>query len=173
MFPGSGSKFGLGDINTTLFLSPKKPTAGVVWGAGPVFLLRPATDDVLGAEKWGAGPSAVGLVLRGPWTAGMLANHIWSFVGDDDRQDIDNTFLQRFLAYTTPTAWTFSVQSETNDNWETENWSVPINVAASKLVRTGRLPVNLQAGVGYWLESPRAGPEGFRFRLRANFVLPR
>ena len=29
------------------------------------------------------------------------------------------------------------------------------------------------AGVGYWVESPDEGPEGFRFRLQANFVLPK
>ena len=83
IFPGAGSQFGLGDINLSLFLSPKQPTAsGLVWGAGPVVLLPTATDSLLGAKKWGAGPAAVGLVLRGPWTVGMLANHTWSFAGD-------------------------------------------------------------------------------------------
>lgn len=66
-----------------------------------------------------------------------------------------------------------SFQSETAYNWETEDWSVPVNVAVAKLVMFGRLPVSLQAGMGYWLESPDNGPEGFRFRLQANFVLPR
>jgi hypothetical protein len=58
-------------------------------------------------------------------------------------------------------------------NWEAEKWAVPVNVAAAKLVRWGKLPVSVQAGVGYWLESPESGPEGWRFRLQANFVLPR
>jgi hypothetical protein len=49
---------------------------------------------------------------------------------------------------------------------------VPINAAVSKLVRWGKLPVSLQAGVGYWAGVPENGPEGFRFRLQANFVLP-
>ena len=31
----------------------------------------------------------------------------------------------------------------------------------------------LQAGVGHWLETPDTGPEGWRFRLQANIVLPR
>ena len=104
---------------------------------------------------------------------GMLANHIWSFAGDDDRPDVNNTFMQPFAAYTWPSAWTLSAQSETTYNWETEQWSVPINVAVAKLVKFGKLPVSLQAGVGYWAESPEAGPEGFRFRLQANIVLPR
>jgi len=174
LYPGAGSDFGLGDTNLSLLFSPKKPApGGVLWGAGPILLLPTATESNLGGKKWGAGPSAVALTMRGPWTIGMLANHVWSFAGDGDRQDISNTFLQPFVAYTWPSAWTVSVQSESAYNWKTEKWSVPVNVAISKLVRWGKLPVSLQAGVGYWAESPEAGPEGFRFRLQASFVLPR
>ena len=174
IFPSAGSQFGLGDINMSLFFSPKKPTSGgLIWGAGPVLLFPTATESLLGAKKWGAGPAAVALTMRGPWTVGMLANHIWSYAGDSDRQDISNTFVQPFAGYTWPSAWTVSVQSESTYNWKTEKWSVPLNVAVSKLVRWGKLPVSLQAGVGYWVESPETGPEGFRFRLQATFVLPK
>jgi hypothetical protein len=113
IFPGEGSQFGLGDTSLSLFFSPKKPTAGgVIWGVGPIFLLPTATDSLLGARKWGTGPTAVALTMRGPWTLGALANHVWSVAGDSDRQDISNTFLQPFAAYTWPNAWTVSVQSE-------------------------------------------------------------
>jgi len=174
IFPGAGSQFGLGDINLSLFFSPKKPTSGgITWGIGPVLLLPTATDNLLGAKKWGAGPAIVALTVRGQWTLGMLANHLWSYAGDSDRQDISNTFIQPFAAYTWPSAWTVSVQSESTYNWKSEKWSVPINAAVSKLTRLGKLPVSLQAGVGYWAESPETGPEGFRFRLQATFVLPK
>ncbi|MCU0921816.1 MAG: transporter, partial [Burkholderiaceae bacterium] len=54
---------GLSDITTSLFFSPKSPTAGGwIWGAGPVFLLPTATQDVLGTDKWGLGPT--GVVLK-------------------------------------------------------------------------------------------------------------
>jgi hypothetical protein len=174
VFPGSGSQFGLGDMTESLFFSPRKPTdGGVIWGIGPILLLPTATNSKLGAKKWGAGPTAVALTMRGPWTAGALANHVWSFAGDSDRPDISNTFLQPFAAYTWPSAWTVSVQSESTYNWKIEKWSVPVNVAAAKLVNWGKLPVSLQAGVGYWLESPETAAEGWRFRLQANFVLPK
>jgi len=173
IFPGEGSQFGLGDTSLSLFLSPKKPTAnGLLWGVGPIFLVPTATGSLLGGEKWGAVPTAVVLTMRGPWTMGALANHVWSFAGDSDRSDISNTFMQPFAAYTWPNAWTLSAQSESEYNWKTEKWSVPVNVAVSKLVYLGKLPVSLQAGVGYWLASPDTGPEGWRFRLQANFVLP-
>ena len=96
----------------------------------------------------------------------MLANHIWSFAGDDDRPDISNTFMQPFVAYTGPSAWTASVQSETSYNRKAEQWSIPVNLGVSKLVKFGKLPVSLQGGVGYWADSPDNGPEGFRFGYR-------
>ncbi len=134
--PEEGSQFGLGDTNLSLFLSPKKPTSGgLIWGIGPVLLLPTATDDLLGTEKWSAGPTAVALTTRGPWTLGTLANHAWSFAGESDRPDVNNTFIQPFVAYTWPSAWTLSMQSESTYNWKTEKWSVPINVAVSKLVK--------------------------------------
>ncbi|KPK53022.1 MAG: hypothetical protein AMS22_08055 [Thiotrichales bacterium SG8_50] len=172
--PGGGSQFGLGDINMSLFFSPKKPTAGgVTWGVGPVLVLPTATDAQLGGKKWAAGPGLVALTMRGKWTLGLLANHVWSFAGDAGRPDINNTFLQPFVAHTWPSAWTVAVQTESTYNWVTEQWSVPVNVALSKLVKFGKLPVSLQAGVGTWVQSPASGPEGMRYRLQANIVLPK
>jgi hypothetical protein len=173
VYPSQGSQSGLGDITLSLFFSPRETgPGGITWGAGPILLLPSATDDLLGGKKWGAGPTAVVLTVRGPWTMGGMFNHVWSFAGDSERQDISSTFIQPFLAYTWPSAWTFSLQSEATYNWKVEQWSVPVNAAVAKLVTLGKLPVSLQAGAGYWLESPEAGPEGLRFRLQANFVLP-
>jgi hypothetical protein len=58
-----------------------------------VFLLPTATDDALGTGQWGAGPTAVGLRQRGPWTYGLLANHLWSFAGEGGRPDVNQTYL--------------------------------------------------------------------------------
>ena len=174
VFPGAGSQTGLGDIVQSFFLSPKAPTAGgLIWGVGPVFLLPTASDDLLGTGKWGAGPTGVVLVQRGPWTVGGLANHIWSFAGDDDRADVNRTFLQPFASYTTPDAWTFTLQTESTYDWETEQWSVPVNAVASKLTRIGTQPVSLSGGVRYWAESPESGPEGWGVRVGMTFLFPR
>ena len=159
IFSGAGSQFGLGDTSLSLFFSPKKPTkGGIIWGAGPILLLPAATDSMLGAKKWGAGPAVIALEMSGPWTTGILANHVWSFAGKKESIDISNSFMQPFVAYTWPSVWTVSLQSETTCNWKTEQWSVPINVAA---VKFGKLPVSLQAGqqsvaVGGVTEPPAA-----------------
>lgn len=66
LVPNSSSTFGLGDINLSLFLSPKNPMNGIIWGAGPSIILPTATDGRLGSNIWGAGPSAVALQINGP-----------------------------------------------------------------------------------------------------------
>jgi hypothetical protein len=129
LFPGAGDQTGLGDIVQSFFFSPKEPTSGgLIWGVGPVFLLPTATDDLLGAEKFGIGPTIVLLKQDSGWTYGILANHIWSVAGDDSRTDVNATFLQPFLSYTTHDAWTFTLNTESTYDWEGEQWSVPINV---------------------------------------------
>lgn len=126
--PGSGSQTGIGDVFQSFFFSPKAPTAsGWIWGAGPVLLLPTGSDDQLTADKWGAGPTAVALKQQGPWTFGALANHVWSFAGNADRADVSNTFLQPFLSYTTPTAWTFSLNTESTYGSKNNDWTIPIN----------------------------------------------
>lgn len=172
--PGMDDESGLGDTLQSLFFSPKEPTPrGWIWGAGPVFLLPTATHDVLGGEKWGAGPTAVVLTQRGRWTVGMLANHVWSFAGDDERNDVDATFLQPFIAYITKTKTTFSLNSESTYDWEAEEWSVPVNVIVSQLLKVGKLPVQIGAGVRYWADSPDNGPEGWGARFAVTFLLPK
>ena len=170
----SGDQFGLGDTTQSLFFSPKKPTSsGIIWGVGPVFLLPTATDDLLGGGKWGAGPTAVALKQSGPWTYGALANHIWSLAGDDDRQDVNSTFLQPFISYTTKNAWTFALNTESTYDWQAEQWSVPINFTVAKLVKLDKQPIQLTAGIRYWAESPDNGPDGFGGRLAITFLFPK
>jgi hypothetical protein len=170
----SGDQFGLGDITQSLFFSPSRPTdSGIVWGVGPVFLLPTATNDLLGGEKWGAGPTAVVLKQSGGWSVGMLANHIWSFAGDSDRADINSTFLQPFVSYTTRDAWTFTLNTESTYNWEAEEWSVPINFQVSKLLVIDKQPISLFAGVRYWAESPESGPDGLGVRTGITFLFPK
>jgi hypothetical protein len=61
VFGDSGDQFGLADITPSFFFSPKEPVGGWILGAGPVFLLPTATDNLLGGDKWGAGPTVLAL----------------------------------------------------------------------------------------------------------------
>lgn len=174
IYPGAGSQSGIGDIVQSLFFSPKAPTAsGWIWGAGPVFLLPTGSDDLLTADKWAAGPTGVMLKQQGPWTYGALANHLWSFAGNNQRASVNATFIQPFLSYTTPTAWTFGANTESTYDWEHQQWSVPLNVTVGKVTKFGDQLVSLTGGLRYWVDSPNSGPEGFGFRFVVTLLFPK
>ena len=168
------SETGLGDTVQSLFFSPKSPTTnGWIWGAGPVLLLPTATDEILGSEKWGIGPTAVVLRQSGPWTFGALANHIESFAGESQRADISATFLQPFVTYITPKQTTFAFNTESTYDWENGQWSVPFNFAVSQLLRAGNQLFQLGGGIRYWANAPDGGPEGWGFRLQFTLLYPK
>jgi len=164
---------GLGDTVQSLFFSPKNPTeSGWIMGAGPVLLLPTGTDDALSGEKWGLGPTAVALKQKGPWTVGGLFNHIWSVAGDDDEADVNATFLQPFVSYITPTKTTLSVNMESTYDWQSEQWSVPVNLVAQQLLRAGNQLYQIGVGARYWLDSPDNGPEGWGYRIQLTLLFP-
>ncbi|MDH4124903.1 MAG: transporter [Gammaproteobacteria bacterium] len=174
-FPSPGaSEFGLGDTVQSVFFSPKAPTSsGWIWGAGPVFLIPTATDEALGSEKWGLGPSMVVLKQQGSWTYGALANHIESFAGSGSRADVSKTFLQPFVSYVTASKTTFAVNTEATYDWENDGWSVPINFQANQLLRMGNQLVQIGGGLRYWLQTPDAGPEGWGIRVNFTLLYPK
>ena len=174
-FPTNGlGESGVGDIVQSLFLSPKEPTSnGVIWGVGPVFLLPTASDDALGTEKWGIGPTAVALKQSGPWTYGALANHIESFAGENNRAYVSGTLLQPFVSYITKTKTTFGLNLESTYDWNSDQWSVPINFTVSQLMKVGKQPFQIGGGIRYWADSPDNGPEGWGIRLQITFLFPK
>jgi hypothetical protein len=170
-FPGGDHAAGLGDITQSFFFSPKEPTrGGWIWGVGPVFLYPSATDDTLGAEKFGLGPTAVVLKQQHGWTYGMLANHIWSVAGRSSRADVSATFLQPFVTYTTKTLTTFGFNTETTYDWENEQGTVPLNRFVQQLLKIGTQPLAVQLGTRYYVEKSTGGPDwGLRFAVTLLF----
>jgi hypothetical protein len=162
-----------GDTVQSLFLSPANPgPGGVIWGVGPVALLPTATGQLSGLNQWGLGPTGVALVQRGPWTVGALANHLWSVANNGSNANVNATFLQPFLAYTTPTAWTISLNTESTYDWAAERWAVPLNLVVTKVTKVGNQLLSLGAGVRYWVDGPDSGPHGWGARLVATLLFP-
>lgn len=164
--PGIDDVSGLGNTTQSFFLSPEKKTAdGLIWGAGPVFLVPTATDDLLGGNQWGMGPTALVLKQTGGWTYGALTNQLWSF-GGGGSNSTNSTFLQPFVSYTTKTHTTLGLNSESTYNWQDSQWSIPFNLTLAQLVKIGELPVQFQVGGRWYAEGPDGGPDwGLRFTV--------
>ena len=156
---------GLGDTTESLFLSPKAPgPGGIIWGAGPIILLPTSTEDFLGAQKWGLGPTAVLLRQDAGWTYGILANHLWSIGGTRATETVNATYLQPFLSYTTKTHTTFTLNTESTYDWTDTEWTIPLITMVSQVLKVAGQPISLQVGPKLYVEGPTSAPDwGVRF----------
>ena len=173
IFPGAGDQTGLGDTVQSLFFSPIPGAGGLLWGVGPVFLLPTATDDLLGTEKWGAGPTAVALMQTGGWTYGALANHIESFAGGEGRADISSTFVNPFLSRQLPGGWTLGTQLEHTFDHENDQDTGVLSCFLSKVTRIGDQTMSIGITPKYWYEDSAGSPEGFAIRANITLLFPR
>jgi len=174
IFPGSGSQSGLSDTLQSLFFSPQAPTSGGwVWGVGPVFLLPTGSDDLLTSDKWGLGPTAVALKQNGPFTVGVLVNHIWSVAGEDNRADVNSTFVEPFLVYTTPKGLSYTAFVDFTNDWETDQSSTSISLGATKVTRLGNQLMSYGGFLKYWVNDTNTTPEGISFRIQLTLLFPK
>jgi hypothetical protein len=165
--------FGLGDTTFTAFISPKD-AGETTWGIGPVFLIPTATDDVLGADKWGAGASLVVLTMPGKWVIGSLFSIVWSFAGSGD-QDVNFFTWQYFINYNLKDGWYLTSAPIITANWEEpseERWTVPFGAGFGKVFRIRNQPLNCSAHAYYNVEKPTNGPD-WQLRLQLQFLFPK
>jgi len=169
-----GSTFGLGDINYTGWLSPVGG-GPVTFGIGPSISFPSATDDVLGSEKWSAGPSAVAVAQPGPFVVGGLIRQLWSFAGKSDRQDVSQMLIQPFVNYNLPEGWFLVSAPIITANWEADSdnqWLVPIGGGGGRVFKIGPQPLNMSLQAYYNVEKPEFGPD-WSLRFAISFLFPK
>lgn len=173
--PDFGDTWGMGDIQFTAFLSPTKPTSGIIWGVGPIVQLPSGTDNSTTAGKWAAGPSAVALRMDGHWVYGALVNYLSSFAGQEDRGAVSQWTIQPFINYNLYDGWYLSASPIITADMMAESsqqWTVPLGGGVGKIVHLGKLPMNLQLQGFYNVEHPDVGPE-WSVRLQVQILLPK
>src|SRR3990167_842782 len=173
---GMADKSGMGDVTQSFFFSPKQPTeSGWILGGGPAILIPTGSDELLSNEQWGAGPTVVALKQSEGWTRGILANHIWGLEGKpaDDKEKVNATFLQPFLVYTTHSYTSFGMNTESTYDWQSREWSVPVNLFVSQILKIGGQPLSIQVGPRYWADSPEDGAQGWGARAAVTLLFPK
>jgi len=156
LFDGDVSTFGVGDITSSFFFSPRNDRS-FTWGVGPAFETPSSYQSTIGSGHYSIGPTAVALQQSGKWTIGVLWNHVWSFAGDRRREDVNQTFLQPFLAYQATHTVTLTVNSETTMNWEAhgdDRWTVPLLGEISKVDKFGPFPASYELGLAWFPKHP-------------------
>jgi hypothetical protein len=166
-----GTSTGLGDIQFSAFYTP--PSDGWMLGVGPVFSF-PTGGETRGSQKWGAGASVLAINVGETWVYGGLVNNVWSFAGDEDREDVNMMVLQYFINYNFPDFYLTSSPILTA-NWVADSgqqWTVPFGLGVGKVFRVGNLPLNCQAHYYYNVEKPDFGAE-WTMRFQVQVMLPK
>jgi hypothetical protein len=85
--------------------------------------------------------------------------------------DVSSTFTQPFISYTTKTYTSFGANTESTYNWDSEQWTVPLNFTVQQVLKFGQRPVSFTLGGRSYAEAPTGGPDwGLRFVV--TFLFP-
>jgi hypothetical protein len=166
---------GFGDMTFFSLLAPAEPYKGLLWGVGPTFLFPTASPDVLGQEKWQAGPAAVALYLSDKWVIGVLPQHWWSFAGDDGAPDTSQSNIQYFVQRLLPNQWQIGMAPNITIDWKADHDNAvtfPIGLGVGKLVKFGKLPVKFQVELQYAVVHPDDIGQRWNVRFVMTPVLP-
>jgi len=167
--------YGLGDMNPSFFLSPKK--GKIIWGIGPTFVFPTATNTAyLGQGKLSMGPTAVVLVQPSHFTIGALANNYWSVAGHSDfnKPAVNQFLLQWFVNYNMKKGWYLTSGPIITANWRATNgvWTVPFGGGVGRIMKLGFQPVNITAQF-YGNAVYPSGASPWTMKLQIAFLFPR
>jgi hypothetical protein len=169
-----GGEYGLGDMNPTFFLSPRKPEK-LIWGFGPAFVIPTATNDILGQGKFSLGPSLVLLTQPGHWTIGNLVNNVWSVAGSGSRPPVNQMLDQYFVSYQIKKGWYVNSDPIITANWRASSgnvWTVPFGGGVGRVMKLGFQPINWQVGFYGNAVYPKGG-SSWTMRMQLSFLFPK
>jgi len=161
---------GLGDIILWTAFS-NKYTPPNIFGFGPTIMLDTASDESLGTGKWSAGPMALAFHVGDKWIYGVVAQHWWSFAGDDHRNDVNLTDIQYVLRYRLSPTTNIGFGPNIQANWDADSdnrWTVPVGLGGDILVKIGPLPVKI--GLEAYYNVFRPDNLGSEWQIRLMFV---
>ena len=165
----SGGTSGIGNINYSMFFVPSK-AGKFTWGIGPAFNIPTLTDDKLGANHFGIGPTAVGLLMLDKWVVGATFNRLWSYNGSS----VNSFFGQYFITYNIKKGWYVNTNPNIVANFNApdgEQWTVPFGLGGGKVTHFGSQPVKLQAQYYYNVVRPTVSAKS-TLMLTMVFLFP-
>jgi hypothetical protein len=173
--PGESRTNGLGDVLFTAFFSPTR-SHGWIWGVGPAIQVPTHTDEKLGNDNWGLGPSFVVLHLEkgDPWVYGALVNNVWA-VSSSGSPHYDKGLMQPFVNYNMPDEWYLVSSPIITVDWTargSQQWTVPAGGGVGKILHWDQVPVNLQLAAYYNVGKPTEGPN-WQIRAQVQFLFPK
>lgn len=172
----AGTLSGAGDSSISFFFSPQS-SGETTWGVGPIFQLPTSNAASLGTQTFGVGPTAVIVKMHKQWVYGGLVNYVAS-VGDSPTGLRTNMlFVQPFVNYNLPQRRGMALSFSPGITCDLsrspgDQWTVPVGLAVSQILKIGHQPVSLNLGAYYNAVRTTASPE-WNFRFQFTLLFPK
>jgi hypothetical protein len=113
----------------------------------------------------------------GGWIFGAIAQHWWSYAGDDHRADVNLTDIQYMLFYRITAQTNIGLGSPNiNIDWNANSdnkWTIPIGLGFNTMAKIGKLPVKWGIELHYYVKTPdNFGPE-WNLRVLFSPIIPK
>ena len=119
-------------------------------------------SNFLDSDKWAVGLALLVLAKSGHWLFGWLAQHFWSFAGDNDDVAINLSSFQYFVNYNLDDSLYLTSNPTMTANWSSDSsnhLTIPVGGGIGKLMRFGKLPVDFKFQ-GFWnAEKPKGASD--------------
>lgn len=156
----------IGDIGFDLAYGVTEPN-GFLWAVGMVGTLPTATDSDVAGKQLRLGPEVLLARFEDWGVYGIFPSHQWDVTGWSDA-GYSNTQIQGFLRFLPGGGWNIGSSPIMNYDWESEQWTIPLSLSASKTVKIGNTPTKIELEVNYYVEQPDAfGP---KWMVSLNFT---
>jgi len=133
--------------------------SGFLWAVGMVGTLPTATDSDVGGKQLRLGPEFLLAKFEKWGIYGIFPSHQWDVTGWSD-ESFSTTQFQPVLTFILGDGWTAGTSPIGFYNWESSEWTIPINLNVSKTVMHGKTPWKYQVEANYYVEQPDAfGPQ--------------
>ena len=82
----------------------------------------------------------------------MLAQNLWDFASESGEPDVNKGLFQPIINYNMEKGWYVSATTTITADWEAdsgEEWTVPLGGGVGRIIRVGKLPLDLKL-MSYW-----------------------
>jgi len=148
----------LGDIGFDIGYGVSEKS-GLLWAFGMVGTLPTATDSKVAGKQLRLGPEALLGKFEKWGVYGIFPSHQWDVTGWSDAH-YSNTQIQAVLKFLPGGGWNVGTAPIMNYDWKSHEWTIPLQLAASKTVMFGKTPVKSELELNYYVKQPDAfGPK--------------
>ena len=163
-----------GDIADVEMLSPAHSDPWLL-ALGPTAIFPSATSMFTGQGKYQIGPAGVVGLLTRDYIIGVFPQQWWSVSGGR-RPPASQLNLQPFASVFFGEGWSIGYSGNILANWHADSdqqWTVPVGLAISKVVKFGPLPVRIALAGQYMPVHPSEFGQEWNVQAVVSPVIPK